>query len=88
MSTQQRRQIIMRASGINIDLGMDILDKFKERANYYKQYNKNLSKRLVDEDNNLPADSHLEELEKDEDSYFDWGWVAPIELDTQTTIRF
>lgn len=67
MSTQQRRQIIMRASGINIDLGMDILDKFKERANYYKQYNKNLSKRLVDEDNNLPADSHLEELEKRRD---------------------
>lgn len=64
MNPQQRRQIIMKASGINIDVGMSVLDKFKERGDYYKKHGKNLSKRLVDEDNNLPSDSHVEELEQ------------------------
>lgn len=64
MSPAERREIIMRASGINIDLGIEILDKLKERRSYFKEYSKNLSKRLVAEDNNLPTDSHIEELNK------------------------
>lgn len=64
MTPAERREIIMRASGINIDLGVEILDKLKDRKSYYKEYSKNLSKRLVAEDNSLPTDSHIEELNK------------------------
>lgn len=64
MSTNERREIIMRASGINIDLGLSILDKIKERRSYFKEYAKNLSKRLISEENNLPTDSHIEQLER------------------------
>lgn len=64
MSPAERREIIMRASGINIDLGMEILEKVKDRRSYFKEYSKNLSKRLVAEDNNLPTDSHIDELNK------------------------
>ena len=64
MSPNERREIIMRASGINIDLGLEMLDKFKERRSYFKEYSKNLSKRLVAEDNSLPSESHIAELEK------------------------
>lgn len=62
MSINERREIIMRASGININIGLDILSKLKEQKSYYKEYTKNLSKRLVTEENNIPADSHIESL--------------------------
>lgn len=62
MSTNERREIIMRASGININIGLDILSNLKEQKSYYKEYTKNLSKRLVTEENNIPSDSHIEAL--------------------------
>ncbi len=64
MSTNERREIIMRASGINIEIGLDILSKLKEQKNYNKEYTKNLSKRLVTEENNIPSDTHIESLTK------------------------
>lgn len=62
MSTNERREIIMRASGININIGLDILSNLKEQKSYYKEYTKNLSKRLITEENNIPSDSHIEAL--------------------------
>lgn len=62
MNTNERREIIMRASGINIDIGLDILNNLKEQKSYYKEYTKNLSKRLVTEENNIPTDSHIDAL--------------------------
>lgn len=72
MSTNERREIIMRASGININIGLDILSNLKEQKSYYKEYTKNLSKRLVTEENNIPSDSHIEALnERKEDILHD-----------------
>ena len=68
MSPVERRDIIMRASGINVELGLEMLEKIKERRSYFKEYSKNLSKRLVAEDNALPTTSHVEQLEKRKES--------------------
>ncbi len=62
MSPAQRREIIMRASKINIEKGLELLDFIGERNNYLKQYSKNLAKRLIDEEKSLPTESHIQEL--------------------------
>lgn len=62
MSAAQRREIIMRASKINIEKGLELLEFMTERNNYLKQYSKNLAKRLIDEERSLPSESHVAEL--------------------------
>lgn len=64
MSPNERRDIIMSSSGINTEVGLDILNKLREQKSYCKEYLKNISKRLVTEENNVPSETHVEELNK------------------------
>lgn len=64
MSPNERREIIMSASGINTDVGLEMLGILREQKTYNKEFLKNLSKRLITEENNLPSETHVEELNK------------------------
>lgn len=64
MSPNERREIIMTASGINTDVGLEMLNILREQKTYNKEFLKNLSKRLVTEENNLPSETHVDELNK------------------------
>lgn len=82
MSTAQRREIIMRASKIDIDMGLELLDFIGEKTNYLKQYSKNLAKRLIDEEKSLPSESHIEELNTQRQNILD-DFVILDEMSTQ-----
>lgn len=71
MQPSQRREIIMTASKIDIEKGLEFLEFIGDKNNYLKQYSKNLAKRLIDEEKSLPTDSHIQELNQQRQNILD-----------------